>query len=279
MATTMLETLASLLGLPVRAIPLSSCRITRPYLLERVGIPIAGTALLFAVPYVMCCDVADPARDLSLYAVPRDYHAYMRGLEKTLLPSLQKAFPDICFSLFSDHSPIAEVNAAARAGLGVRGDNGLLLTPDYGSFVFIAEVCTDADYATVAGTPAPDFPVEPPKCEGCGACRRACPVKDAECLSALTQKKGILTPAETDALRAHSLVWGCDTCQTVCPHNRQVLAEGRDTPIRYFRENRLSRLDIPTLDAMDAETFAARAYAWRGRAVIRRNLILKEEEI
>ncbi len=278
MAITMLETLASLLGLPLRAIPLSSCRITRPYLLERAGIPPTGTAVLFPMPYVMCRDVADPTRNLSLYAVPQDYHGYVKILEETVLPSLRRAFPANSFALFSDHSPIAEVSAAAQAGLGVRGENGLLLTPEYGSLVFIAEVCTDADYETVTGLSVPDFPTDPPGCEGCGACRRACPAGGKECLSALTQKKGALTPDEIEALRRHSLAWGCDACQTVCPHNRRVLVEGRDTPITYFRENRLSRLDISMLDTMDDDAFAARAYAWRGRAVIRRNLELKEEE-
>lgn len=277
-ATTMLDTLSSLLGTPVRAIPLSSCHILRPYLLERAEIATTGTALFFTIPYVMTADVDDPGRNLSLYAVPRDYHGYVTELGAAILPVLRDLFPAHRFALFADHSPVAEVDGAARAGLGVRGDNGLLITPEYGSFVFIATLCTDADHAAVTGAPPPTFPDQAPTCEGCGACRRACPTGalggDGICLSRLTQQKGELTADEQVLLTAHPLVWGCDTCQMVCPHNRRVVAAGQDTPVAYFRHDRLPRLTVPVLDAMGDDPFAARAYAWRGRAVIRRNLLL-----
>ena len=278
MATTMYETLASLLGLPVCAIPLSFCDIKRPYLLERAGIGTNGTALIFAIPYLVTSDADDPARNLSLYAVPRDYHAYVDSLKEDVLPRLCAAFPDYRFAMFADHSPIAEVRAAAMAGLGVLGDNGLLLTPDYGSFVFLCEVCTDADYQTVMGTPAP-YRWEITRCEGCGACRAACPMyeKGTNCLSALTQKKGVLTEEEVATLRAHGLVWGCDACQLACPRNRVVIEAGRDTNIPFFREKRITAITARDVSDMSDDSFAVRAFSWRGRAVILRNLQLKEE--
>ena len=280
-AITMLETIRSLLGAPACAIPLSSCKVAKGYLLERAGIPATGTAILFPIPYVMTADVDNPTRNLSLYAVPRDYHGYIQKLSDTLIPALRDAFPAHRFALFADHSPIREVDAAARAGLGVVGQHGLLITPEYGSFLFIGEIITDADYLSVTGSQPPCFPDEPPLCEGCGACVAACPggcegTDRTGCLSALTQKKGALTPDEVEAIRQNHLVWGCDVCQLVCPHNARAVREGRDTPIPYFREHRVIRLDIPSLDAMSEEEFAARAYSWRGRAVIRRNAELFE---
>lgn len=280
-ALTMLDTIRVLLGVPACAIPLSLCKPAKSYLLERAGIPPTGTAILFAVPYVMTADVYDPSRKLSLYAVPRDYHGYMKEQETVLLPYLRETYPHHSFSLFSDHSPILEVDAAARAGLGVLGRNGLLLTPDYGSLVFLGEILTDADYTAVTGDPMPPFPQDPPTCHGCGACQRACPTgclsgDRRDCLSALTQKKGALTPDEEQRIRRGGLIWGCDACQLACPHNRSVISAGRDTPIPYFRDQRLLDPDIATLDAMDDAAFAARAYAWRGRAVIRRNASLFE---
>lgn len=283
-APTMLDTIRSRLGVPACAIPLSVCKPVKSYLLGRAGIPETGTAILFAVPYAMAEDASDPRRNLSLYAVPRDYHGYMAELSEAVLPFLKALYPDNGFALFADHSPIAEADAAARAGLGVLGLNGLLLTPDFGSLVFIGELVTDADYPTVTGEPVPDFPTEPPLCEGCGACLAACPMGCGtsgreNCLSALTQKKGALTPAEAQAIRRGGLVWGCDTCQLVCPHNTAVLASGRDTPIPYFRKDRILRLDSAVLAEMDDEAFAARAYSWRGRGVVERNAgILAEEE-
>ncbi len=275
---TMYETLASLVGVPLCAIPLSSCRVTRPYLLERTGISDGGTALLFVIPYLVRGDMDNVGRNLSLYAVPRDYHGYVEGLKKTLLPEMERCFPAHRFALFADHSPLSEVDAAARAGLGVRGENGLLITPRWGSFVFIAELLTDADYRAVMGLsanePIPSFPEDAPSCEGCGACRSMCPARNGGmCLSALTQKKGALTDMECACLRAHPLVWGCDVCQTVCPHNRTA----EETTIPYFLEERLTVIDTATVESMDDAAFLARAYAWRGREVLLRNLKLKEE--
>lgn len=279
---TMLDTVRSLLGVPACAIPLSLCRPGKTYLLDRVGIPSSGTAILFAVPYLVTADVSDPRRNLSLYAVPKDYHGYMKELETTVLLSLGQSFPDRTFALFADHSPILEVDAAARAGLGVLGLNGLLITPDYGSFVFLGEMVTDADYTTVTGEPIPAFPAEPPLCEECGACLTACLMecRDGDrtrCLSALTQKKGDLTAEETDAVLLGGLVWGCDICQLACPHNLRVIREGHDTSIPYFTDDRLTRLDSRILSAMPDEAFSSRAYAWRGRKVIARNISLFEE--
>lgn len=282
-ATTMLDTIQSLLGTPMCAIPLSCCQPAMTYLLERAGIPRNGTAILFAVPYVLTADVTAPRRNLSLYAVPRDYHGYMKELKAELLPALLARYPAYRFALFSDHSPIREVNAAARAGLGVLGRNGLLITPMYGSLVFLGELVTDADYTAVTGNDIPNFPTEPPLCEGCGACVAACPVgccgRDdrSNCLSALTQKKGELTPMEQEAMLRGGLVWGCDACQLACPHNIRILREGHDTPIPYFRKQRFNQLTVETLDGMDDRAFASRAYSWRGRQVIRRNLILWEQ--
>ena len=43
----------------------------------------------------------------------------------------------------SDTGPLSDRAAANRAGLGVFGWNSALITPDYGSWVFLAEIITD----------------------------------------------------------------------------------------------------------------------------------------
>lgn len=282
--TSIQRVVADQLGTSVFPIPLDACRIQRPYLLERAGLSMASTVLFFPIPYLIAADAYAPDRNLSLYAIPRDYHLYIRELAGRVLPTLRAQFPTVAFALFSDHSPLIEGEAAARAGMGVLGRNHLLITPEYGSFVFVAEIIVGADYDTVTGHARTEFPVQPPVCPGCDACIRACPANDPSgrmvrtCLSALTQQKGNLSVDEQSFLLQSSLVWGCDTCQLVCPLNRAALSGMHDTPIPFFREQRIRHLTLERLTAMPEGAFQERAFAWRGRDTIRRNLIMMAEK-
>lgn len=252
----------------VAALPYDACRVLRPYLVERLSPFLPQTAILFLVPYF-----AGRAENLSCYAAARDYHGYMKGLFARLCPRLQAAC-GYSFYGFADHSPIDERRAAAEAGLGMLGKNGLLIHPRYGSFVFIGELLTDAPPLL----PAAAAPRAPKPCCGCGACLRACPtgclVGSGECLSAITQKKGTLTAQEAAWVKAGGSVWGCDRCQLVCPHNAAAMQEENYTPIPYFREARITRLTTDALHAMSTEEFAARAFSFRGPAPLERNLAL-----
>ncbi len=248
-------------------IPLSDCRLLRPHLLERTGIR-EGTVFLLAAPYLAKGSLA-PDRNFSAYAIPRDYHLFFSALFERLIPLLEARFPDCLFRGFADHSPIDEVEAAAKAGLGVIGENSLLITPTHSSYVFLGEIITDARL--------PAAPRELEHCMGCGACTLACPAKGGTCLSALTQKKGALSPEETEALLSHSLIWGCDRCQEVCPHTRLALEAGTIyTEIPFFRQDLSPSLSLDGLHRMTDTEFASRAYAWRGKDTLLRNLTLKE---
>ncbi len=252
------------------ALPLSSCRITRPYLLERVGIA-EGNVLMLAVPY-LTPDANAPDRNLSAYAVSRDYHRFFEALFRALLQELNTRFPQYRHAAFADHSPIDEVAAGAMAGLGVIGANHLLITEKYASYVFLGEVITTA--------PLPTAVYEIRTCQNCGACQAACPTltKRLPCLSALTQEKREMSDAELALLRAHPLVWGCDLCQEVCPYTKAARARGEIySPIPFFHEAPIAHLELAALDAMSDEEFCARAYAWRGRPTVRRNLMIKEK--
>ncbi len=252
-------------------LPLGDCIIKRQYLLDRVGIR-GGSVVIFAIPYYT--PDCDKPRNLSAYAVGRDYHFFVRLLADKTLSVLQHEFPEYKFALFADHSPIDERAVAAEAGLGIIGKNGLLITEKYSSFVFLGEIVTDA----VLNISKQEICY----CEGCGACQKACPYfrgEIEECLSALTQQKGELDTTCQKAIWRYGSVWGCDICQNVCPHTHKAKTNGSlYSPISFFRENTIGWLTCSQLNSMDEKTFSERAYSWRGRNVILRNLTIWENK-
>ena len=249
---------------------LDECKIIRPYLLERCGVE-RGSAVVFAVPYYSRAAETE-SRNVSLNAVPRDYHLYFKELSQRFEEAAKREFPEARFGFFSDHSPIDEVNAAAKAGLGVIGRNHLLISEKYSSFIFLAEIVTDLEL--------PSETREIGFCGNCGLCSSACPVDLSveECLSALTQKKGGLTAAEKEKILAHGLVWGCDRCQTACPHTQRAIKnESIYSPVDFFCEKCIPALTADTLEGMSDDDFRERAYSWRGKETILRNLKLFED--
>ena len=212
-------------------------------------------------------------KNLSVYASARDYHGFVELLRVALYAWLEKNGYRCSYALFADHSPIDEVHGACISGLGVIGDNGLLISEKYSSFVFLCELIID--------TPVEKLGLEYTKsevrgCIHCGACARACPSgcmdkenpSKAQCLSAITQKKGELSEDELDLMRKHNTVWGCDICQNVCPYTKNA----QFTQIEYFKENQILELTTELVEQMSDEEFASRAFSWRGKAVVLRNL-------
>ena len=244
------------------------CREINPRLSARVGFT-PKSAIVYLIPYYTGeCD------NISRYAASLDYHLVIAEINKGLIEFLDERFPGYNAKSYGDHSPIDERGAALSAGLGILGDNGLIINEKYGSYVFIADVLTDIPPDLLSAR-APRAVVH---CESCGACKRACPTgilsgQGADCLSAITQKKGTHTEEEIALMRAHNAVWGCDLCQSSCPHNRHPVR----TPVAFFYEGRIEKLTSDLLDAMSDPEFSRRAFSWRGRGVVERNLTYFED--
>lgn len=204
-------------------------------------------------------------RNVSRYAVPPDYHAIVLPMLQRVARRLSLTFPENSFAAFVDNSPIPEVYAAALCGLGCVGDHGLLIHPDYGSWVFIGELVTDLSL--------PGDNREAAGCLHCGACARACPSKALQptglirerCLSHLTQKKGELTAEEAALIQKGKLVWGCDQCQESCPMNQGTMRRGMEPFQRGL---------LPVIGPGQASQLEGRAFGWRPPAVLERNLAL-----
>ncbi len=222
------------------------------------------SVVLFLVPYY-----AGETVNLSRYAASLDYHLVLREITEGLASHLMGKFPAAHFVGYGDHSPIDEVGAALAAGLGIRGDNGLIINPEYGSYVFVGDLLTDIDPEILGAL----IPKKPTECLHCGACKRACPTgilrgEGEDCLSAITQRKGELTDKECELMRKYNTAWGCDECQAACPYNR----DPKLTPVPFFYRERIPELTLEVLNGMTRVEFSRRAFAWRGRKTVERNL-------
>jgi epoxyqueuosine reductase len=159
---------------------------------------------------------------ISKYAYGKDYHEVIKIKMKGLLHSIKENVGKINGRGFVDSAPVLERSWAVRSGLGWIGKNGNLLTKSGGSFFFIATLITDLELAY-------DDPFAKDYCGSCRKCIDACPtaailddkiVDGSKCISFFTiELKEMLIP-ESEKGKFDDWIFGCDTCQDVCPWNR-----------------------------------------------------------
>ena len=210
--------------------------------------------------------------DLSRYAWGEDYHGVMIPRLQRLAGFLEESLPGTQCCVMVDSGPLAEKALAYRAGLGFFGWNSLLITDTFGSWVFLGTLLTTASL--------PPDPFEPRACRECGRCMEACPtgaivrpyvVDPKRCLSYITQARGILP--EEYRIPLGSRLFGCDTCQAVCPHNA--------SPEWGNHREFLPHPQIGTTPSLEMvmqltnqefrQTFGQTAAGWRGRKILQRN--------
>ncbi len=268
------EGIDSFAQLPISAVP-----VRMPRLLS--GALWAKTVVFAAVPY---CTEDLPGASLARFARVRDYHRFAQRLTGKLCDCLRGRYPDARAVGFADHSPFDEVEGACLAGLGVKGDHGLLITERYSSYVFLFALVTDLSEAELSAVGIPQGTGEVRGCTHCGSCRDACPGRcigggRETCASAITQKKGALSEAERDILLRAPYAWGCDACQDACPYTYAARKAGTlYTRIPYFTEHVLGRITPADVERMTEEEYASYAFGWRKKEVLIRNLTLREEK-
>ena len=208
--------------------------------------------------------------NLSRYTWGTDYHLVIHKYLEKLIGKLQKTNTSAQFSIHCDTSPLADRYMAYLAGLGFYGKNNCFISPKWGSYVMIGTILTTLEFE-------PNTPLEQ-SCMGCNRCITAClgqclghdEFKYDTCKSYLTQKKGDLTNEEETIIRKTPLVFGCDVCQEVCPHNQSIPA----TPIPEFQRIE-PYIDINELETLTNKEFKAkygnRAFSWRGKKILIRN--------
>lgn len=158
---------------------------------------------------------------IASYARNRDYHPVLKGMLGTMLEALRRQYPGLTGRTFVDTAPLLEKQLAVEAGLGWIGRQSLLLTPQYGSYVLLGEL--------VLTLPSDqyDAPFAGARCGRCRNCLDSCPtgaivapkvIDTNRCISCRTIEK------ESDSALPDLDGWifGCDRCQSCCPHNQKA---------------------------------------------------------
>jgi len=201
------------------------------------------------------CDGAHGA--IAAYSHGDDYHEVVRERLSAVAKEIEDTYGGttrVCV----DTAPLLERFWAVRAGVGFIGRNHMLIVPGIGSYVFIGCILTTLEITA-------DSPCTL-SCDGCGRCISSCPgnalsadgLDARKCLSYLTIEYRGGFP---DDLDLHGCLYGCDTCQRVCPHN----AGAPPTEIPEFTPR-------PALASLTPEKAAAMTQA-EFSAIMRRSAI------
>lgn len=219
--------------------------------------------------------------NLSKYCYGKDYHIVVKDVLQEVCEEIKKDISDFKYKVFADNGPLVDRYLAYLSGIGYYGINNNIITDKYGSYVFIGYIVNNFEFEI-------DKPLDKTCCK-CNKCVKYCPGNALEgnykmdpkkCLSYLTQKKEELSKDEKEKIKNNKMVFGCDICQDVCPHNKNI----EKTSIEDFKISLLGKLDEEEIEEISNKEFKRRygnrAFSWRGRKIIKRNMdIILEKSV
>ncbi len=212
--------------------------------------------------------------NISAYARNRDYHDIIKGRLKELAGLLaRRAGTDV--KVFVDTAPLMEKPLAEAAGLGWQGKHSVLVSRQFGSWLFLGAILTSMD-----------LPADKAGAESCGSCTRCldiCPTNafpapfrlDArKCLAYYSVEHKDPIPREFRRPMGNR-VYGCDDCLAVCPWNK-FASVSREAKLRSrpeFERPALSKL-VKLNDATFRDLFAGSPVKRIGVSRFLRNVLI-----
>lgn len=203
-----------------------------------------------------------------------DYHRAVGERLEKLQRYIEQLVPGVRTRSMVDTGELVDRAVAERAGIGFSGKNCSIISPEKGSYLYLGEMIVDVYLP-------PDEAIED-GCGDCDKCMTACPttalvapgVLDAKrCIAYLTQMKTLM-PREFRS-KLGGRLYGCDTCQQVCPYNRKK--DWRHHEELLPEAEIVKPLLEPLLTLSNREfkqKFGHLSGAWRGKKPIQRNAIL-----
>ncbi|KAA1039189.1 tRNA epoxyqueuosine(34) reductase QueG [Macrococcus equipercicus] len=202
-----------------------------------------------------------------------DYHSLLRKRLTLLQAFIEERMPSAeCLSMV-DTGVLSDRAVAERAGLGYAAKNGFILNDKLGTWTYLGELLTSIPLP-------PDKPVSD-SCLDCTICIDRCPtgalvgngqLNAQKCISFLTQTKGFL-PDEYRGKIGNRL-YGCDTCQQVCPRNRGINTLQDDIILEPLKLKPLLEPLLTISNKMFKNEYSHLAGSWRGKKPIQRNAII-----
>ncbi|MFJ7848544.1 tRNA epoxyqueuosine(34) reductase QueG [Peribacillus sp. NPDC097206] len=203
-----------------------------------------------------------------------DYHTVLRNKLQLLEDFIKGKVPGAMAKSMVDTGELSDRAVAERAGIGWSAKNSMIITPEFGSYVYLGDMITNLPFE-------PDQPMED-QCGTCNKCVDVCPtgalvqggqLNAKRCIAFLTQTKDFL-PDEFRTKIGNRL-YGCDTCQTVCPKNKGMdfhFHEEMEPDPELAKPLLKPLLTISNRDFK--ETYGHVSGSWRGKKPIQRNAIL-----
>nr|WP_198042559.1 tRNA epoxyqueuosine(34) reductase QueG [Oceanobacillus sp. AG] len=203
-----------------------------------------------------------------------DYHVVLRDRLEKLVEFIREKVPEANTKVMVDTGELSDRAVAERAGIGFSGKNTSIITKEFGSFVYLGEVITNLPFI-------PDEPVTD-SCGDCTICMDACPtgaliqggqLNAQRCIAFLTQTKDFLPEPFRDKIG--NRIYGCDTCQQVCPWNKGVdfhIHPELEPDPEIAKPKLKPMLRISNREFK--EKFGHLSGAWRGKKPLQRNALL-----
>lgn len=157
-----------------------------------------------------------------------DVKVKLKKVAEFLKKRIGAGFRYRCYS----NGPLAEKPAAERAGVGWYGKHGIIVTKQYGSWIVLGELITNIELKE-------DEALDE-SCGNCEACINACPTNAIvepyildvpKCLQYMTHHQMVMPNHVREAWGKR--LYGCTTCQEVCPINKKVKPKNRKPSYGY----------------------------------------------
>lgn len=203
-----------------------------------------------------------------------DYHRILKDRMEKLTHFILEKVPEAKIISMVDTGELSDRAVAERAGIGWSAKNCAIISPEFGSYMYLGELVTSIPFT-------PDQPIED-QCGTCNRCIEACPtgalitggqINAKKCIAFLTQSKDFIPIEYRDKIG--NRLYGCDTCQQVCPKNRGIdfhLHEEMEPDAEIVKPKLKPLLNIS--NKQFKETYGKLSGSWRGKKPIQRNALI-----